>query len=304
MDKVHLAAAQWITGGFPDSPHNALLSIASLKPLQVNLDKLSYCSVLRLIMIHPSSSIAKGHKPVHSITTQSAGHLHIQGAHIYLEPPFSKGRSSTKCGPLSALRDIPLPSQEGQHFDNNLPPGSRVIDLYQSQIQTIDVPTKPKNADETVFEDWKSQVAHILNPILQETCLIVIASPPTNVKRQTGAHRSIILHHNQPPIVTTKQWSLSNHHELTLAGLIDSLPTLLHNTGDVTILLHNKSATQTLFNEKTTINGHYVMSFNKIILPWLQNPTNRIFIGWIPANYSTPIIKPYILKLAQLHPGD
>ncbi|KAF8630288.1 hypothetical protein AX15_003021 [Amanita polypyramis BW_CC] len=299
MDKVHLAAAQWITGSFPDSPCNALLSIASLEPLQVNLDKLSYCTALRLIMLHPSSGIAKGHKPVQAITTQSAGRLHIQGSRIYTEPPFSKGRSSAKLGPLSTLRDIPLPSHEGQHFDDKSPPGSHAINIYRSQIQTIAIPTKPKGADETAFEEWTSQVVHILDPILQETCLIVITSPPTNIKQQKGVHCSILLCHNQRPIVTTKHWSLSNHHELSLVGLIDSLPTLLQNTGDVTILLHNKSATQTLFNEKTTINGHYVMSFNKAILPWLWNPMNRIFIGWIPANYSTPAIKPYILKLGK-----
>ncbi|KAF8621726.1 hypothetical protein AX15_007548 [Amanita polypyramis BW_CC] len=39
---VHLATARWISGGFPDSPKNALLSIASLDPIQVTLERLSY----------------------------------------------------------------------------------------------------------------------------------------------------------------------------------------------------------------------------------------------------------------------
>ncbi|KAF8623913.1 hypothetical protein AX15_006134 [Amanita polypyramis BW_CC] len=301
MNKVHLAAARWITGGFPNSPGNALLSIASLDPLQVNLDRLSYQMALRIIMLHPSSGISKGHKPVQSITTQSAGHLHIQGDHIYTEPPYSKGWSSSKLGPLSALRDIPLPSHEGAHYDDKSPPGSRAINLHRHQIQTIAIPSKPKSAKEADIENWKTQVAHILDPILMETCLIVTASPPTNVRRQKGVHCSIILRHNQTPIVSAKHWSLSNHHELLLVGLIDSLPTLLESLGDVTILLQNKSATQTLFNKKTTINGHYVMSFNKTILLWLHMPTNRLFIGWIPASYSSPAIKPYILKLGKAH---
>ncbi|KAF8622450.1 hypothetical protein AX15_007004 [Amanita polypyramis BW_CC] len=301
MDKVHLAAARWITGGFPDSPRNALLSIASLEPLQINLDWLSYHTTLRLMMIHPASSIAKGHNPISSLQTQSAGRLHILGGRIHTEPPFTQGCNSTKLGPLTALRDLPLPSLEGQHFDDDLPPGSRATDLYCSQIQTLDIPPKPKDADETTFKNWKSRVAHILDPILQETCLIIVASPPTNVKRQKGVHRSILLNPNQCPSVTTKHWPLSNHHEITLAGLMDSLPNLLLHSGDVTILLRNKSATQSLFNEKATINGHYIVTFNQIIQPWLQTPTNRLFISWIPANYTTPVIKPYILKLGVKH---
>ncbi|KAF8621720.1 hypothetical protein AX15_007554 [Amanita polypyramis BW_CC] len=156
MDKVHRAAARWITGGFPDSPHNALLSISSLELLQINLDRLSYHTVLRLIMLHPASGIAKGHKPIQTLSTQSAGCLHIQGDHIYTEPSFSKGRISAKLGPLSALRNIPLPTHKGQHFDDDAPPGSCAIDLYCSQIQTLAIPTKPKDADETAFEEWKA----------------------------------------------------------------------------------------------------------------------------------------------------
>ncbi|KAF8623176.1 hypothetical protein AX15_006478, partial [Amanita polypyramis BW_CC] len=301
MDKVHLAAACWITGGFPDSPRNALLSIASLEPLQINLDRLSHRTALRLMMIHPASSIAKGHNPISSLQAKSVGRLHILGGCIHTEPPFSQGCNSTKMGPITALRDLLLPSLEGQHFDDDSPPGSRVIDLHHSQIQTLDIPPKPKDADETVFENWKSQVAHILDPILQETCLIIVASLPINIKRQKGVHRSILLNSNQCPIVSTKHWPLSNHHELTMAGLMDSLPSLLQYSGDVTILLHNKSATQSLFNEKATINGHYMVMFNKLIKPWLQTPTNRLFIGWIPANYTSPAIKPYILKLGAKH---
>ncbi|KAF8625288.1 hypothetical protein AX15_005461 [Amanita polypyramis BW_CC] len=46
LEKIHLAVARWITGGFLDSPRNALLSITSLNPLQVMLDKLYFQSSL------------------------------------------------------------------------------------------------------------------------------------------------------------------------------------------------------------------------------------------------------------------
>ncbi|KAF8627718.1 hypothetical protein AX15_004276 [Amanita polypyramis BW_CC] len=90
MDKVHLAAARWITGGFPNSPRNALLSIASLEPLQVNLDKLSYRTMLRLIMLHPSSGITKGHKTIPSLTTQSSGASTSKAPISIPNPPFLK----------------------------------------------------------------------------------------------------------------------------------------------------------------------------------------------------------------------
>ncbi|KAF8621455.1 hypothetical protein AX15_007784, partial [Amanita polypyramis BW_CC] len=261
MDKVHLAAARWITGGFPDSPQNALLSITSLDPLQIALDKLSYCSALCLIMIHPSVGVIKGHKPISNLTTPTTGHLHIQATHIHSKPPYIKGCNSSKMGPITALQNILLPSTKPPCYDDDSQPGTHAIDLYHSQINTIEIPPKPKAAT----DKWKAQVAHILEPMLQETCLIILASPPTNMVQQKGLYCSILLHPNQPHLITTKHLPLSNHHELTLAGLIDSLPMLLQSTRDINILLWNQAAMFSLFNERTTINAHYRLSFNQAI---------------------------------------
>ncbi|KAF8621968.1 hypothetical protein AX15_007369, partial [Amanita polypyramis BW_CC] len=149
-------------------------------------------------------------------------------------------------------------------------------------------------------EEWTAIVAHIITPILQERCLVVVASPPTNVKRQTGVVRTILLQPNATPVATTEQLPFSNHHELSLAGLITNLPWALTSEGNFTILLRNQSACYTLFNERNALNAYYQLEFNNIIHPWLTNPRNRLFIGWLPAGIPTPPLLPYVLNLSKL----
>ncbi|KAF8624526.1 hypothetical protein AX15_005837 [Amanita polypyramis BW_CC] len=140
LEKVHLAAACWITGGFPDTPKHALLSIASLDPLWVTLDKLSYRAAMRIHMIHPNTGIADGHKARPSFLKPSTGILHIQGQTIIREPPFTKGRQSATKGPLVAIRDTTLPTLPRRHHDDSQLPGTRAIDLYADRIQFLDIP--------------------------------------------------------------------------------------------------------------------------------------------------------------------
>ncbi|KAF8625109.1 hypothetical protein AX15_005545 [Amanita polypyramis BW_CC] len=296
LDKVHLAAARWITGGFPDSPRNALLGLASLDPIQVTLEKLSYHTALRIHMIHPSAGIALGHKIRTTFLKPSTGKLHIQGTNIIAEPPFTKGRQSTNKGPLTALRNIMLPNLPRANFDDTQLPGTRAINLFPDQITFINIPLCPKEDR----EEWTSTVAHIITPILQERCLVIVASPPTNVKRQTGVVHTILLQPNTTPAVTTAHLPFSNHHELSLAGLITNLPRALTFEGDFTILLRNQAACHMLFNERNALNAYYRLEFNNIIHPWLTNPRNRLFIGWLPAGIPTPPLLPYVLNLNKL----
>ncbi|KAF8626072.1 hypothetical protein AX15_005095 [Amanita polypyramis BW_CC] len=296
LEKVHLAATQWISGGFPDSPKNTLFSIASLDPIQVTLEKLSYCAALRIHMIHPSTGIAQGHKMHTTFLKPSAGRLHIQNSTIIHEPPFTKGRLTTTKGPLTALRDLPLPALTRPHHDDLYLPGLRAIDLFQDRISHIDIPRHLKDD----LDEWKMTVAHIITPILLEKCIIVVASPPTNVRQQTGVVRSIILHPNNPSQVYTQHLPFSNHHELSLMGLIDNLPKALATNGDLTILLCNQAACLTLFNKRNLLNAFYRHEFNALIHPWLQNTQNRLFIGWLLAGIPTLTLHPYILDLGKL----
>ncbi|KAF8624101.1 hypothetical protein AX15_006044 [Amanita polypyramis BW_CC] len=192
LDKVHLAAVRWISGGFPDSPKNALLSITSLDPIQVTLEKLSYHTALCIKMIHPSTGIAQGHKTHPNFSRPLAGKLHILDSSIIIEPPFTKGRNSSTKGPLSALRDLPLLTLDRQNHNDLHPPGMCAIDLFKDRINHIDIPGRPKED----LDEWKTVVTHILTPILQETCIVVVASPPTNIKRQKGLVHPALL---KPP---------------------------------------------------------------------------------------------------------
>ncbi|KAF8621692.1 hypothetical protein AX15_007581 [Amanita polypyramis BW_CC] len=169
------------------------------------------------------------------------------------------------------------------------------IDLFKDQINYIDIPSQPKEN----LDEWKTKVTNILTPILNENCILVVASPPTNIKRQKGLVCTIILQPGSMPKVFTQHLTYSNHHELTLAGLIDNLPTALTITGDVTILLHNQAAIYTLFNERNTLNAYYHHEFNNTIHLWLTNTNNQLFLGWLPAGIPLPIIQPYILKLGK-----
>ncbi|KAF8624566.1 hypothetical protein AX15_005809 [Amanita polypyramis BW_CC] len=263
LDKVHLAAARWITGGFPDSPKHALLSIASLDPIQVTLEKLSYRSALHIHMIHPSAGIAQGHKTKSSFLKPSTGKLHIQGHNIIQEPPFTKGRQSLNKGPLAAIRDITLPALPRTHYDDSQLPGTRAIDLFIDCINFIDIPRRPKED----WEEWTSTVTQIIAPILQERCIVVVASPPMNIKWQTGIVRSMLLKPNSTPEALTQHLPFSNHHELSLARLITNLPKALDFEGDFTILLRNQAACFSLFNERNSLNAYYRHEFNNIIHP-------------------------------------
>ncbi|KAF8631723.1 hypothetical protein AX15_002228 [Amanita polypyramis BW_CC] len=247
-------------------------------------------------MIHPSAGIAQGHKTRTNFLRPSLGRLHIQGPNITIEPPFTRGCQSMTKGPLTALRDLTLPTLTRPNYDDAQLPGTRAIDPFPERITLIDIPPQPKEDR----EQWTSTVAHIIAPILQERCLVVVASPPTNVKRQTGVVRTVLLHPNTSPVVTTTHLSLSNHHELSLAGLITALPQALSSEGDFTILLRNQAACYTLFNERNTLNAFYRLEFNTIIQPWLENPRNRLFIGWLPAGIPTPSLSRHILNLNKL----
>ncbi|KAF8621281.1 hypothetical protein AX15_007909 [Amanita polypyramis BW_CC] len=119
---------------------NALLNLASLDLIQVTLEKLSYRAAMRIHMIHPSAGIAQGHKPRTSFLKASAGRLHIHDTTIIMEPPFTKGHSSTKRGPLAALRDLPLPALTREHHNDLHPPGTQAINLFQDRITHIDIP--------------------------------------------------------------------------------------------------------------------------------------------------------------------
>ncbi|KAF8633835.1 hypothetical protein AX15_001212 [Amanita polypyramis BW_CC] len=102
-----------------------------------------------------------------------------------------------------------------------------------------------------------------------------------------------------PPQAFTQHLPFSNHHELSLAGLITNLPTALTCEGDFTILLRNQAACFTLFNERNSLNAHYRFEFNNIIQPWLHNPHNRLFIGWLPAGIPTPLIQHLMMDLGK-----
>ncbi|KAF8621460.1 hypothetical protein AX15_007779, partial [Amanita polypyramis BW_CC] len=225
-------------------------------------------------MIHPSAGIAQGHKIRSTFLKPSTGKLHIQGPNIIAEPPFTKGRQSMNKGPLTALRDITLPALSQTQFDDTQLPGTRAIDLFSDRIIFIDIPPRPKEER----EEWTSTIAHIITPILQERCLVIVASPPTNVKRQTGVVCTILLQPNATPMATTQHLPFSNHHELSLAGLITNLPRALTSKGNFTILLRNQAACSTLFNECNSLNAYYQLEFNNIIHLWLTNPRNRLFI--------------------------
>ncbi|KAF8629712.1 hypothetical protein AX15_003311 [Amanita polypyramis BW_CC] len=116
-------------------------------------------------MIHPSVGIAHGHKPHPNFSRPSTGKLHISGSSIIMEPPFTKGRNSRTTGPLTALRDLPLPTLDRQNYDDLHPLGTRAIDLFKDRITHIDIPSHPKEN----LDDWKAMVSHILTPILNET---------------------------------------------------------------------------------------------------------------------------------------
>ncbi|KAF8630510.1 hypothetical protein AX15_002880 [Amanita polypyramis BW_CC] len=49
------------------------------------------------------------------------------------------------------------------------------------------------------------------------------------------------------------------------------------------------------------INSHYGKEINRHLQAWFTNPLDHLYIGWLPAAYSPPAIKPYATKLGKLN---
>ena len=131
--------------------------------------------------------------------------------------------------------------------------------------------------------------------------IIVLASPPANVKHQWGLYCLICITPNKPLQHTTKHLQLSNHHELTPAGILDAITSLTEHTGPVNILVHNKPALSTIFSTKHNINAHYAIQANKILLQWLNSSdNNKIYWGWFPMGYTHPTLCSLDLHLGKL----
>ncbi|KAF8623780.1 hypothetical protein AX15_006190 [Amanita polypyramis BW_CC] len=267
--------------------------------MKVTLNKLYSHTGIRLALLHPSSGIAQQCNAPPLMHTPSSGVLHITPNRVLRKAPHVKGRNTKKLGPITALATSHLPLTPAIWHDYAYRPGMRAKDLYPNQIRTIPIPNR--NQDQP--EQWLAEVKTLIDPLLLETTLVVLASPPANARRQKGVVQTILFTPGSPPQAQTIKLQMSNHHELTLAGIVHATPSLLTTTGHVNLLIRNQAALSTLFPKKNGPNSHYGHTFNSLALPWLQNQSNFLHLGWIPAQYVPNHLKHLFLNLGKLRPS-
>ncbi|KIL71730.1 hypothetical protein M378DRAFT_20011 [Amanita muscaria Koide BX008] len=95
---------------------------------------------------------------------------------------------------------------------------------------------------------------------------------------------------HEPPYSTHPH--TSNHHELTLIGLVDACERITLTRGHQFLLARNLSALLTITSPSLGRNRHYARTFDRLLKGWfLEDPSNTITLGWYPKEYNPEALK-------------
>ncbi|KIL64737.1 hypothetical protein M378DRAFT_178670 [Amanita muscaria Koide BX008] len=120
----------------------------------------------------------------------------------------------------------------------------------------------------------------------------ILASNPGHLPQRTGAFSFTITRPGLPDYSESQDKQISNHHELSLWGLVSSLSAVLRLgiQGPINMLCRNQSAISTILDTSSKHNRHYSRTFNRLLSQWLESSfLNSIAIGWLPKSYIHPV---------------
>jgi hypothetical protein len=114
----------------------------------------------------------------------------------------------------------------------------------------------------------------------------VLASQPGNVHTMSGAFGYLLQETNMPELMVATPMDATNHHELTLQGLVTCIKCLHFHTGTVNILARNQAAITMVLDTSHKVNRHYARSANDELRKWLlADVNNELTLGWLPKEY-------------------
>ncbi|KIL69015.1 hypothetical protein M378DRAFT_8441 [Amanita muscaria Koide BX008] len=256
--------------------NSAARFLSGLPPLDLLLDLLLHRSSLRTRALHHHTGIHSNYELHNDALTPKGTHivsLHREG---FVMPPYKRSRQTKKKGPLLELLSLSSSVYEPSPYDS-VPLGLRARDLFQNRIKHLYLPPKGEDIDQ-----WILDISAILNPIMLAPGYLVLASPPGDVKKSSGAYSVQIL-----PVMDEAPHSThphaSNHHELTMMGLVNTIERIMLTEGHQYLLARNLSALITIMSPAFGRNQHYAHTADRLLKGWfLENPANSITLGWFP----------------------
>jgi hypothetical protein len=287
LSVVQHAAAKWITGGFRTSPSGALEMIAGLSPIRINLDKRYIRASVRLGMLQEGLGIRTFRLPPLSWDVPTMRTIRITRAAAFLMPPFSKARSCGP-GPIDALESATPLLWEPLSYHHLNSPGLRVTDIYPDRFRAWILPPRREPLDR-----WARGIEIIVEDHADHPTFFVLASPPGNIHKRSGAFGFVLHMPHQQDLYASHPCDATNHHELSLAGIVDCLRHLEGLSGHVSVLARNQAAISTILDSSHKVNRHYARTADQILRKWFSRDINNtITLGWIPKEYT-----PYRLEV-------
>ena len=148
-----------------------------------------------------------------------------------------------------------------------------------------------KGAD---MDKWIARGSSKIETHMDHTTYTVMALQPGNIHHQSGAYGFALdepQNHNVPQLVITEPSDVTNHHKLTLLGIIQCLRRLRHHVGHISILMSNQVVVSIILDHKVAKNCSYACISSDAKLSWHQGYTSHMmydaFLIEKNAKYST-----------------
>jgi hypothetical protein len=262
--------------------------IAGLAPLSLNLEKLYTKAAIRNQILHPHNGVKFLGFPPYELMDPTGLRLIAKRGQIIPIPPLNTPRQSKSVTALASLEKLAVPLLEDSPHDIVNRPGFRALDVHSARIKLIVYP--PKLDD---IQQWSDSVTTQIQGLIANTPTVyVLASNPGHLALRTGAYAFTITQPGLPDVSESDDKHVSNHHELSLWGLVSSLSAVIREgiVGPINILCRNQAAVSTILDVSSKHNRHYARSFNRLLSQWLEGSfLNSLTIGWLPKSFPHPV---------------
>ncbi|KIL53817.1 hypothetical protein M378DRAFT_19520, partial [Amanita muscaria Koide BX008] len=230
--------------------------------------------------LHPHTGVHQDYQLHEGALDHKGQTITTLGGEAFILPPYSRSRRTKQRGPLLELLSHTHSVYKPSPYDS-VPPGLRARDLFRDRIKRLHIP--PKGDD---IDAWIIEVSRVLDPVIQSPGFLVLASPPPDVRKGTGAYSVQVLPVTEEPPHSTHPHT-SNHHELTMIGLVDACERITLTRGHQFLLARNLAALLTITSPSLGRNRHYARTFDRLLKGWfMEDPSNTITLGWYPKEYN------------------
>ncbi|KAF7783099.1 hypothetical protein Agabi119p4_2477 [Agaricus bisporus var. burnettii] len=205
---THNQGARWITGAFQTSPMGAMMAVAGLMPLHLQLKKLFERSVIRINTLHP-------HHPVLSLLERRKA----KGSTLH--PNALERKSKTIRNVIKSPLDSVIDNPSSEIFDplsEHIKPGHRLVDRHPDKVKFVLMPKNRKDRDE-----YHNNLN--LAPVREPTALHLFTAgvkhkfdPSVPISHRTHSHIALVTVFNGRAI-TSKTRAAGRHvNEETIVG--------------------------------------------------------------------------------------